>query len=225
MKPYALIPLAPAPHPFKLTVSIGVSSTSSQFYSDWREMLKDADQALYVAKNSGKDRIEICAPEKKTSSILASDSPITFMSRSTHIRAALVLGAVMASQLFVVGNSRGHSAGRPKPPTSENNQRGKEPCQSIQLRPPSARKKPTGRGVRRHRFDRHTDDGNSDRQRLIDSQVQEQCPTRTTQTGKRKGRKSGQTESRVLKPSLPRITHPAGGDYRVHRMHHGWLVR
>ena len=60
---------------FKLTVSIGVSSTSAQFYSDWRQMLKDADQALYVAKNSGKDRIEVCAPEKKTSSILAPSHP------------------------------------------------------------------------------------------------------------------------------------------------------
>jgi hypothetical protein len=29
-------------------------------------MLKDADQALYVAKNGGKDRIEVCAPENKT---------------------------------------------------------------------------------------------------------------------------------------------------------------
>jgi diguanylate cyclase (GGDEF)-like protein len=61
--------------PFNLTVSIGVSSTSSQFYSDWRQMLKDADQALYVAKNSGKDRIETSAPVKTTSSSLAPIHP------------------------------------------------------------------------------------------------------------------------------------------------------
>jgi two-component system cell cycle response regulator len=52
--------------PFRLTVSIGLSSTSNRSYSEWPQMLKDADQALYVAKNSGKDRIEVCAPEKKT---------------------------------------------------------------------------------------------------------------------------------------------------------------
>jgi hypothetical protein len=38
-------------------------------------MLKDADQALYVAKNSGKDRIETSAPEKTTSSSLAPIHP------------------------------------------------------------------------------------------------------------------------------------------------------
>jgi len=62
-------------HPFKLTVSIGVSSTSSQFYSDWRQMLTDADQALYVAKNSGKDRIEICGSGNNASSIVAPVHP------------------------------------------------------------------------------------------------------------------------------------------------------
>jgi diguanylate cyclase (GGDEF)-like protein len=51
---------------FGLTVSIGLSSTSNRNYADWRQMLKDADQALYVAKNSGKDRVEVCSPEKKT---------------------------------------------------------------------------------------------------------------------------------------------------------------
>ena len=51
--------------PFLLTVSIGVSSSSNKEYSDWREMLADADRALYVAKNSGKDRIEVFGPEKK----------------------------------------------------------------------------------------------------------------------------------------------------------------
>ena len=61
--------------PFNLTVSIGVSSTSSQFYSDWRQMLADADRALYVAKNSGKDRIEICGSGNNASSIVAPVHP------------------------------------------------------------------------------------------------------------------------------------------------------
>ena len=52
--------------PHTLTVSIGVSSTSARFYSDWHEMVDDADQALYLAKNTGKDRIETWDPEKKT---------------------------------------------------------------------------------------------------------------------------------------------------------------
>ena len=55
--------------PFVLTVSIGVSSTSARFYSDWQELVKDADRALYLAKNSGKDRIEIWHPEKKSSEL------------------------------------------------------------------------------------------------------------------------------------------------------------
>ena len=53
--------------PFTLTVSIGVSSTSARFYSDWKELIADADRALYIAKNTGKDRIELWQPEKKTS--------------------------------------------------------------------------------------------------------------------------------------------------------------
>src|SRR6266542_3863128 len=61
--------------PFTLTVSIGVSSTSVKFYSDWRELLDDADRALYVAKNSGKDRIELWEAGKKTSSIQTSAHP------------------------------------------------------------------------------------------------------------------------------------------------------
>jgi len=61
--------------PFALTVSIGVSSTSTRFYSDWREMLNDADQALYLAKNTGKDRIETWDPEKKISTLQAPAHP------------------------------------------------------------------------------------------------------------------------------------------------------
>jgi len=55
--------------PFALTVSIGVSSTSARFYSAWHELVDDADRALYIAKNSGKDRVEIWQPQKKTSEI------------------------------------------------------------------------------------------------------------------------------------------------------------
>ena len=58
-----------AARPFEITVSIGVSSTSARFYSDWRELVDDSDRALYQAKNSGKDRVEIWQPEKKTSEI------------------------------------------------------------------------------------------------------------------------------------------------------------
>jgi diguanylate cyclase (GGDEF)-like protein len=50
---------------FSLTVSIGLSSTSHTAYRDWKEMLKDADEALYVAKNTGKDRVESCTSPKK----------------------------------------------------------------------------------------------------------------------------------------------------------------
>jgi diguanylate cyclase (GGDEF)-like protein len=64
-----------AVRPFSLTVSIGVSSTSSKFYSDWQQMVNDADQALYLAKNTGKDRIETWDPEKKTNSSQPSIHP------------------------------------------------------------------------------------------------------------------------------------------------------
>jgi diguanylate cyclase (GGDEF)-like protein len=54
--------------PFTVTISVGVSSTCMHPYSGWREMLDDADRALYLAKNTGKDRVELWEPEKKTSS-------------------------------------------------------------------------------------------------------------------------------------------------------------
>jgi two-component system, cell cycle response regulator len=50
--------------PFLLTVSMGLTSTIQKEYSDWREMVADADCALYQAKNTGKDRIEICLPQE-----------------------------------------------------------------------------------------------------------------------------------------------------------------
>ncbi len=51
--------------PFSLTVSIGLSSTSNTAYSDWHQMFEDADQALFEAKNNGKDRVEISFPRNK----------------------------------------------------------------------------------------------------------------------------------------------------------------
>jgi diguanylate cyclase (GGDEF)-like protein len=57
---------------FALTVSIGLTSTSTKPYDDWRQMLDDADQAMYVAKNSGKDRVEVWLPRDKSMSIQTS---------------------------------------------------------------------------------------------------------------------------------------------------------
>ena len=50
--------------PFLLTVSMGLASTSIKEYSDWRQMVDDADRALYQAKNAGKDRIETYLPQE-----------------------------------------------------------------------------------------------------------------------------------------------------------------
>jgi two-component system, cell cycle response regulator len=50
--------------PFLLTVSMGLTSTAAKDYSDWRDMVADADSALYQAKNTGKDRIQTCLPQK-----------------------------------------------------------------------------------------------------------------------------------------------------------------
>ena len=49
--------------PFSVTVSIGISSISKKEYSNWHQMLQDADQALYLAKNNGKDRVEVFLPQ------------------------------------------------------------------------------------------------------------------------------------------------------------------
>lgn len=51
---------------FTLTVSVGLSSTSTKPYGDWRQMLEDADQAMYLAKNNGKDRVQVCRGKNGT---------------------------------------------------------------------------------------------------------------------------------------------------------------
>lgn len=61
------IDLGTTSHPFSVTVSIGISSTSARVYGHWQELIDDADKGLYLAKNSGKDRIETWRPEKETS--------------------------------------------------------------------------------------------------------------------------------------------------------------
>lgn len=55
--------------PFTLTVSIGLSSTSLKPYSDWQQMLDDADRALYSAKHNGKNRVETYGPEHAGSQV------------------------------------------------------------------------------------------------------------------------------------------------------------
>jgi len=46
---------------FSITISVGLSSTSTKENSDWKQMLEDADRALYQAKRKGKDRVEVCS--------------------------------------------------------------------------------------------------------------------------------------------------------------------
>jgi diguanylate cyclase (GGDEF)-like protein len=60
---------------FTLTVSIGITSTSEKSYSDWHQMLDAADQALYLAKNRGKDRVETWVAEKKAETIVPPAHP------------------------------------------------------------------------------------------------------------------------------------------------------
>jgi len=64
-----------AAHQFSLTVSIGLSSTSTNEYSDWQRMLEDADRALYKAKNQGKDRVEACVAGARKNSTETSAHP------------------------------------------------------------------------------------------------------------------------------------------------------
>ena len=68
-------PFGKPDRPFTLTVSIGVSSTSEKSHSDWRQMLETADQALYLAKNRGKDRVETRVADDKTEAIVPSAHP------------------------------------------------------------------------------------------------------------------------------------------------------
>jgi len=48
----------PSHAPFSVTVSIGAASTSEKIYAHWREILKDADLAVYGAKTTGKDSVK-----------------------------------------------------------------------------------------------------------------------------------------------------------------------
>lgn len=41
---------------FTATASVGISSTSGKHYDDWRQMVEDADQRLYAAKQHRKER-------------------------------------------------------------------------------------------------------------------------------------------------------------------------
>jgi two-component system, cell cycle response regulator len=54
---------------FSLTISVGISSTTIRPYVNANEMIEDADRALYKAKHSGKDRVEIFQPDVSDSGI------------------------------------------------------------------------------------------------------------------------------------------------------------
>ncbi len=51
---------------FSITASIGVGSSSAKRYSHWKEILKDADRALYKAKASGKDCVRTAKREAQS---------------------------------------------------------------------------------------------------------------------------------------------------------------
>jgi len=44
---------------FSVTASVGVASLSAKSYSHWKEILKDADRALYEAKANGKNCVKV----------------------------------------------------------------------------------------------------------------------------------------------------------------------
>lgn len=51
---------------FSVTISTGVASSSAKPYSHWKEILRDADRALYQAKASGKDCVRIADSKKQS---------------------------------------------------------------------------------------------------------------------------------------------------------------
>ena len=50
---------------FSVTISTGVASSSVKAYSHWKEILRDADRALYQAKASGKDCVRTTDNKKQ----------------------------------------------------------------------------------------------------------------------------------------------------------------
>jgi len=53
---------------FSVTISTGVASSSAKSYSHWKEILKDADRALYEAKANGKDCVRAASKAQSANS-------------------------------------------------------------------------------------------------------------------------------------------------------------
>ncbi|MBA0084911.1 MAG: diguanylate cyclase, partial [Acidobacteria bacterium Pan2503] len=50
-----------------VTISLGVTSTGHGRYCTPAEFLQEADKSLYAAKKNGRNRVEVFAPEAKSS--------------------------------------------------------------------------------------------------------------------------------------------------------------
>ncbi|MFQ5681980.1 MAG: GGDEF domain-containing protein [Candidatus Binatia bacterium] len=54
---------------FSVTMSVGISSIAAKEYLDYRQLLADSDQALYHAKNRGRDRVDVFNPYETSSDV------------------------------------------------------------------------------------------------------------------------------------------------------------
>lgn len=59
----------------KITVSIGVATTSVGLYRDAESLLRAADQALYLAKAGGRNQVQAALPSKQAQSLAGASHP------------------------------------------------------------------------------------------------------------------------------------------------------
>ncbi len=69
---------------FSITASIGVASSSAKRYSHWKEILKDADRALYKAKASGKNCVRAASKAQSAKRQQTTDNMTTGPQNTCH---------------------------------------------------------------------------------------------------------------------------------------------